>query len=62
MTTSDEAIEVAIEQYCYWKYVGLTLREMVVCTGRQWQPGNTGDEVIIELARAWDGLQRDRAP
>ena len=50
---------LAGEQYHQWTRQGLTLREMIVAVGRRWpDSGLTGDEVIMELAGAWEALDR----
>jgi hypothetical protein len=32
---------------------------MIVAAGRSWHAGMTGDDVVFELAAAWDALLRD---
>lgn len=55
----DLSLGIAGEQYYQWTRQGLTLREMIVAVGRRWPDnGLTGDEVIMELAGAWEALDR----
>jgi len=59
VSSDNVAIDVAAEQYRYWKSdQKLTLREMVDAAGRSWHVGMTGDDVVIELATAWNALAR----
>jgi hypothetical protein len=59
MNSDNVAIEVAVEQYRWWRAQRWTLREMIVAAGRSWHAGMTGDDVVFELAAAWDALLRD---
>tara|TARA_Y100000310_G_scaffold300244_1_gene335769 strand:- start:415 stop:597 length:183 start_codon:yes stop_codon:yes gene_type:complete len=58
MNGDNVAIDVAVEQYQWWRGQRWTLREMVDATQQSWHVGMTGDDVVIELATAWDALPR----
>lgn len=58
MTYADPALSVAVEQYLIWQRQGHTHHEMVSACNQPWQAGMTGDDVVVAMARAWNGLQR----
>lgn len=49
---------IAVEQYLWWQGEGLTHREMMTACRRPWRTTMTGDDVMEELASAWNGLER----
>ena len=53
---SDLAIEVAVEQYTYWRDVEkMTIYEMIHAIGNGSGPENiSGDGIIYWLAQIWD--------
>jgi hypothetical protein len=55
----ESSSQISIEQFWQWTRQGLTHHEMIIAVGRTWPVGGmTGDEVIVELAAAWNGLNR----
>ena len=50
---------IAVEQYLYWKRCGMTYREMIVTIAGEWYSGMSGDDVVVALTRAWQGLDRN---
>jgi len=49
---------MVVEQYLYWQRHGWTHREMMTACCRHWGISMTGDDVLQELAIAWNGLER----
>ena len=60
MTFEDHALSIAVEQYSLWRCQGLTHHEMVTACQQRWQAGMTGDDVIVAMVCAWNGLERER--
>lgn len=52
-------LDIAVEQYLYWQRHGMTYREMIVAVAGEWYSGMSGDDVVVALARAWQGLDRN---
>lgn len=55
-----DPIQIAVEQYLYWRGEGLSVQEMVgAVNGKAREHGKpdemTGDGVVFWLARIWDG-------
>ncbi|MGI9489070.1 MAG: hypothetical protein ACR2RF_24935 [Geminicoccaceae bacterium] len=54
-----DPIQVAVEQYLYWRGKGYRLEEMMEAINGEGSHGKpesmTGDEMIYWLARVWDG-------
>ena len=55
---NEELQALTVEQYLWWQSRGLTHREMMTACRRPWRPTMTGDDVVEELASAWNGLER----
>ena len=58
MTYDNRALAVAVEQYLHWQRWGLTHHEMMTSVGGHFFAGMTGDDVVVELVAAWNGLER----
>ena len=58
MTYDDPALSIAVEQYLHWQRLGWTHHEMMTACHRDFFAGMTGDDVIVELVQAWNGLER----
>jgi len=58
VTYDNPALSVAIEQYLHWRRWGLTYHVMMTACQQQWQAGMTGDDVIVAMVEAWNGLER----
>ena len=56
VAVAELAIEVAVEQYVYWRDVeNLTIYEMIQAIGNGAGPEDTsGDSIIYWLAQIWD--------
>ncbi|MDP6494431.1 MAG: hypothetical protein QGI09_03200 [Dehalococcoidia bacterium] len=52
-------LDIAVEQYLYWQRHGMTYREMIVAIAGEWYSGMSGDDVVVALTRAWQGLDRN---
>tara|TARA_R100001594_G_scaffold149032_1_gene205712 strand:+ start:823 stop:1239 length:417 start_codon:yes stop_codon:yes gene_type:complete len=57
--------DIAVEQYLWWQSRGLTHREMMWAIHRSWRYDRTpvhvtmtGDEIVAEIAHAWNGLKK----
>jgi len=51
-------LPIIVEQYCYWRRRGLTHHEMMTACHCDYWAGMTGDDVIVALVQAWNGLER----
>ena len=58
MTYDDLSTSVAVEHYRFWQRLGMTHHEMMTACQQRYEAGMTGDDVIVELVVAWNGLER----
>jgi len=58
VTYDNAALSIAVEQYLHWQRWGLTHHEMMTSIGGHFFAGMTGDDVVVELVAAWNGLER----